>query len=56
MILKIAGGCGEHGRNCFYVEAKNVTFLVDCGVMAAKKAVVIHTLHQKKLAKLIIYF
>lgn len=37
MILKIAGGCGEHGRNCFYVEAKNVTFLVDCGVMAGEE-------------------
>lgn len=37
MKLKIAGGCGEHGRNCFYVEAENVTFLVDCGVMAGEE-------------------
>lgn len=33
MTLKIAGGCGEHGRNCFYVECA-APFMVDCGVMA----------------------
>lgn len=31
--LKIAGGVGEHGRNCFYVDAGEDTFLVDCGKM-----------------------
>lgn len=36
MKFKIAGGCGEHGRNCFYVEAGTTTFLVDCGVMAGE--------------------
>ena len=31
MELLIAGGVGEHGRNCFYVQAKTLCFLVDCG-------------------------
>ena len=34
MELMIAGGVGEHGRNCFYVQAKTLCFLVDCGKMA----------------------
>ena len=33
MKLTIAGGCGEHGRNCFFVEDKNTAFMVDCGIM-----------------------
>ena len=34
MELFIAGGCGEHGRNCFYVEQNGEAFLVDCGLLA----------------------
>ena len=34
MELFIAGGCGEHGRNCFYVEHDEDAFLVDCGLLA----------------------
>lgn len=34
MELYIAGGCGEHGRNCFYLETEDAAWLVDCGVMA----------------------
>ena len=34
MALFIAGGCGEHGRNCFYVEQDGAAFLVDCGLLA----------------------
>ena len=34
MKLWIAGGVGEHGRNCFYVQGKESNFLVDCGKMA----------------------
>ena len=34
MELLIAGGVGEHGRNCFYVRGENICFLVDCGKMA----------------------
>ena len=34
MELFIAGGVGEHGRNCFYVQGENIRFLVDCGKMA----------------------
>lgn len=32
MKLIIAGGVGEHGRNCFYAEG-DISFIVDCGVM-----------------------
>ncbi len=34
MELFIAGGVGEHGRNCFYVRGETIRFLVDCGKMA----------------------
>lgn len=34
MRVKVAGGCGEHGRNCFLVNAKEYSFLVDCGILA----------------------
>lgn len=37
MELKIAGGCGEHGRNCFLVENGEKTFMVDCGIMAGSE-------------------
>ena len=37
MKLTIAGGCGEHGRNCFLVEGKYANFLVDCGMMAGEE-------------------
>lgn len=34
MELFIAGGVGEHGRNCFLVRGDAICFLVDCGKMA----------------------
>ena len=34
MELYIAGGVGEHGRSCFYVQGETCRFLVDCGKMA----------------------
>ena len=34
MKLYIAGGVGEHGRNCFLVQGEAIRFLVDCGKMA----------------------
>ena len=34
MEVFIAGGVGEHGRNCFFVKGERVCFLVDCGKMA----------------------
>lgn len=34
MRVTFAGGVGEHGRNCFLVEGKALSFLVDCGRMA----------------------
>lgn len=33
MELYIAGGVGEHGRNCFYVKGESICFLLDCGKM-----------------------
>jgi len=33
MKLYIAGGVGEHGRSCFFVEGTCATFIVDCGIM-----------------------
>lgn len=34
MKLFIAGGVGEHGRNCFLVLGETIRILVDCGKMA----------------------
>ena len=34
MELHIAGGVGEHGRNCFYLQNREEAILVDCGLMA----------------------
>ena len=34
MKLFLAGGVGEHGRNCFLVQGDTTCFLVDCGKMA----------------------
>lgn len=34
MELIIAGGVGEHGRNCFLIQGETIYFLVDCGKMA----------------------
>lgn len=34
MHLHIAGGVGEHGRNCFLLEGSEYNLMVDCGVMA----------------------
>ncbi len=31
MQLYIAGGCGDQGRNCFYVEGEKHAFIVDAG-------------------------
>lgn len=36
MELLIAGGCSEHGRNCFLVQGKKMSFLVDAGIMKEK--------------------
>ena len=30
---KICGGVGEHGRNCFFIEDDNISYLFDCGIM-----------------------
>jgi len=33
MNIFAAGGVGEHGRNCFFIESKSGNFLFDCGIM-----------------------
>lgn len=38
MELYIAGGCGEHGRNCFWFAKGEEAYLVDCGRMAGAEA------------------
>lgn len=52
MKLKIAGGCGEHGRNCFYVELDDYSFLVDCGIMADDKKNPYPNLTKEEILKL----
>jgi predicted metal-dependent RNase len=37
MKLIAAGGCGEHGRNCFLVENEQISILVDCGIIPGAK-------------------
>ena len=31
MRLGIAGGCGDHGRSCFFVSGRQHSYIVDCG-------------------------
>lgn len=31
MKFEALGGIREHGRNCFYIQGKNTSFLLDCG-------------------------
>ena len=33
MKLEVLGGCGEYGRNCFYIEIDGEAILLDCGIM-----------------------
>lgn len=37
MNIFIAGGTGEHGRNCFCLDDGKNTYLLDCGIMASDK-------------------
>ncbi len=41
MELYIAGGCGEHGRNCFYITDKFNSIIIDCGMMTGKRTVIL---------------
>lgn len=34
MHLYIAGGCMEHGRNCFLLHGESFSVLIDCGIMS----------------------
>lgn len=34
MRIVLAGGVGEHGRNCFLVESGALSYMVDCGIKA----------------------
>lgn len=35
--LYIAGGCHEHGRNCFLLETENYNIMIDCGIKEEKE-------------------
>lgn len=37
MELYVAGGCHEHGRNCFLIIGKEYSILVDCGIIEGEK-------------------
>lgn len=50
MKLYIAGGCNEHGRNCFYIEGKERSLILDCGLMADKDDIYPH-LSQEQIKK-----
>ena len=50
MELYIAGGCTEHGRNCFYVRRKKMAFLVDCGLMKENPAQPLPLLSKEQIA------
>ncbi len=52
MKLNIAGGCGEHGRNCFHVTGDCNDFLVDCGIMAGEPGGGYPRLEQAEIANL----
>ena len=30
--LSVAGGIGEHGRNCFLIRQSPFTYILDCGL------------------------
>lgn len=33
MYCYVAGGCAEHGRNCFLIQGESSAILLDCGLM-----------------------
>lgn len=51
MELYVAGGCAEHGRNCFYVKQTKTSFLVDCGVMKENPSQPYPLLGKKQIAQ-----
>ena len=50
MKLHIAGGVGEHGRSCFFVEGAHATFIVDCGLMPGSETPYPHLTDKQILA------
>lgn len=52
MELYLAGGVGEHGRNCFLVEGQEFSFLVDCGKMADTPADPYPRLYKEQIRRL----
>ena len=38
MKMYVAGGCCEHGRNCFLIKTDHLSFLVDAGIMRTDSA------------------
>ncbi len=52
MELYIAGGCSEHGRNCFLVKGEGISFLVDAGLMKEKEGSPYPVLKREEIEKL----
>lgn len=52
MKLNIAGGCGEHGRNCFHIVGDHEDFLVDCGLMAGESGGGFPRLRREEIPKI----
>jgi Cft2 family RNA processing exonuclease len=56
MKIHIAGGKGEHGRNCFYLDDGENAFLLDCGIMADDKENPYPHLTDDEISKLKVVF
>lgn len=51
MELYIAGGCSEHGRNCFLVTADNITYMVDCGYIKGREGLIAPMLSREQISR-----
>lgn len=56
MKLYIAGGKGEHGRNCFCIDDGKNTFLLDAGIMANDKKFPYPDLSNDQITRLKVIF
>ncbi len=40
MEIYIAGGCSEHGRNCFLISSRKLSVMVDCGYIKSPNGLI----------------